>query len=54
MQGSEITSVDQNVKKLAIESCKVLLSHIEHEDLPYEDVRLEPHLIIKDSVQLKK
>lgn len=54
MQGSEITSVDQNVKKLAIESCKVLLSHIEHEDLPCEDVRLEPHLIIKDSVQFKK
>lgn len=51
MQGTEITSIDQNVETLALESCKVLLSHIQDHDLPYDDVRLNPHLIQKDSVK---
>lgn len=54
MQGTEITSVDQNVEQLAITSCKVMLAHIEQEQLPYDNIRLEPQLIVKNSVKCMK
>lgn len=51
MQGTEITSIDQNVEKLAIESCKMLLAHIEHKELSFSELCLDPQLIEKDSVK---
>lgn len=51
MQGTEITSIDQNVETLAITSFEMLLAHIEKENHQVSSVRLKPQLIIKDSVK---
>lgn len=51
MQGIEITSIDQNIEKLAITSCKVLIENIVYPNMEKKTICLEPHLIEKDSVK---
>lgn len=50
-QGSEITSIEQNVAKLAITSCDVLLNQINNPKIEKQNICLSPVLIKKESVK---
>lgn len=54
MQGNEITSIDQNVEKLALNSCEVMMENIQNPDMKKKTICLKPHLIEKDSVKIIK
>lgn len=51
LQGTELTSIDQNMHKLAVSACEILIEHIEQTDMENKIVCLEPHLVRKNSVK---
>lgn len=51
MQGTEITSIDQNIDTLAQTACNILMENIKDPHMKKKTVCLEPHLIEKDSVK---
>ncbi|SFD37196.1 LacI family DNA-binding transcriptional regulator [Clostridium uliginosum] len=51
MQGTEITSIDQNIEKLALTACDILIENIKQPNIEKKTICLEPHLIEKDSVK---
>lgn len=54
MQGTEITSIDQNVEILAVRACEILIENIKNPSMKAKTICLEPRLIEKDSVKILK
>lgn len=50
LQGTQITSIEQNVSLLAVTACDVLLGQIKQPKTSSREICLEPKLIEKDSV----
>ncbi|MEG0329426.1 MAG: LacI family DNA-binding transcriptional regulator [Longicatena sp.] len=51
IQGTEITTIDQNIGKLVMSACDILIKNIENKDSNHKTICLEPHLVEKDSIK---